>query len=752
MAFLSAVPAMSVAADGAPAVIALGPAGEVPPEVGDYLRRYRPTASYVLGSAVAGAYRRLPADSADAAAIVLAKTFWKASACAVVCRSDDYGSALVASALAGRLRAPLLFAGANGLSAAAAGELKRLGARRVVAVALPSDAVGKLRAGGRRAIALADARAVLAWMRKEKLSVEYIAAVNPTDRSRTVVRKLSLAGPLLAAARGGMVVPIAREVRWKVGFVGAECGKTRPKGIPKSKVPPRKGVIALGGRRVGFVMTSESRGHRCRLWLDRNANGAYDDPGEGPLVMGDVVTLAGKDWALTLGRKNGTGRADVRLTHPRAEQFQRDLRAHYDALGRCPELLCLVGFPDTIPQAIVSNGSSSPIDLTSDLPYANVDADPFAEIGVSRLVSESVTAATLAASRAVTYGKLGDGPWRRAVGEARWENTYRKLFENVGFEKAYRHDRDDLKWLVRPSKSAKGKRAREFDANSPLTGVAAITHMAHSWWKDLGQTYSMDSTVLLAPVLVESGGCLTATMDRQADFRSVIARLLRNGAVGFVGNARPGIAQQEQLRLEFWNAVLAGRSIGQAHRRAQNSQVVTVLEAGQKRQGGDRYEMYIRTLFGDPAVAMRVPSAPRSAPARVSVRGDVVSVHAPAAWWPVKMRVPEDWKKWADKDLYVVRGAGTYPLRRWCSQGYDREVTCYTAELRTARRVKGIRQVQSPPKPLGFSGKYYVDEHADGTRSYRWRVQLIDFDQIQGKILHKVDRLDYRISWADGPA
>jgi hypothetical protein len=42
-----------------------------------------------------------------------------------------------------------------------------------------------------------------------------------------------------------------------------------------------------------------------------------------------------------------------------------------------------------------------------------------------------------------------------------------------------------------------------------------------------------------------------------------------------------------------------------------------------------------------------------------------------------------------------------------------------------------------------------VDEHADGTRTYRWRVRLVDFDQPKGTILSKVDRLDYRIVFED---
>lgn len=66
-------------------------------------------------------------------------------------------------------------------------------------------------------------------------------------------------------------------------------------------------------------------------------------------------------------------------------------------------------------------------------------------------------------------------------------------------------------------------------------------------------------------------------------------------------------------------------------------------------------------------------------------------------------------------------------------------------------RLKRIEQVQSPPKPLGWTGKYVVDEHADGTRTYRWRVRLVDFDQPKGTILSQVDRLDYRIVFEDQP-
>jgi hypothetical protein len=142
-----------------------------------------------------------------------------------------------------------------------------------------------------------------------------------------------------------------------------------------------------------------------------------------------------------------------------------------------------------------------------------------------------------------------------------------------------------------------------------------------------------------------------------------------------------------------------------------------------------------------------LPSKPRSALARFEVKDDLVSVHAPENWWTVKMRVPEDWEKWADKPLYVVRGTGTYPHRTWCREGYDSEETYTNAELTTTRKVKSINQIQDLSKPLGWTGKHTVDENSDGSRTYRWRVRLIDFDQKSGKIINQLKRVDYRIEF-----
>ena len=735
MAYLAAVPAGMIATGGQPAVVALPGDGAVGVEIRDYLRRYKPKRTYTVS-----------ARSADAAACELSAAFWKSSPEVVLCGQGDYSSGLLASSLAGRLGVPLMFCGDAGVSSAAAREMARLGAARAIVVgkAKFSSSVVKV-------TRLAGARSALAWMRKNGLKTGYIAAVNPTDRTDTIIKKLSLAGPLLAAARGGVAVPLEYKSRWKTPFTGKQIKGDPPGGVTvrkrskNKKDLPRIGTIEFDGREYGFVTTVNPH----RLYVDFNGDGAFGAKGEGPLKTGDVVAFGDKSYAVTLGSNSGVGRADVRLTWPTVRKVCDDLKACYQSAGAPPEHLCIVGFLDALPQAVVMRDPSSRFgDVLTDYPYSNADADPFAEIAIARLIGENASLATLYASRSVTYGQLLDASWQDELGQARWENSYWRLFENYGFKKQFHHDVDDLKWLVKPAGKVRGKRAREFDQSSPLASVAAITHMAHSYWKALGQTYTWDSTVLLAPALVESGGCLTASLDRDAACRTVIARLLRNGAVGFVGNVRPGIAAQEHLRMVFWNGVLSGLTIGQAHRRSQNSMCLEVMDRGQMtRGGGQRYSLNIRTLFGDPAFRMRVPARAKVPPARVVVKGDTVTVHGPGAWWPVAVRVPEDWKKWKGRKLYVCRGPGTYVSRNWCGGGYDVERNYVNAEIRTSRKIKSIKQAQNPPAPLGWGEKYWSDEHADGTRTYRWRVRLLDFDQATGKITKKIDRVDYRIEW-----
>lgn len=751
LAFLAAVPAATVADHASlPSLIALNAAGEITPEIQDYTSRYQPQAVVLIGGAnrdlvVAGrTCMRIEAASADEAACKLSAMFWGDRKTAVICPDDDYESALVASALAARLHAPLLFTAKQQVSDECAREIRRMNVRELLAVGHCAESVRSLKDDSLQITELAGALEVMAWAKAKKLPVNYLAALNPLDRDHTVIRKLSLAGVLLAAGRDGLVAPLAFETRWKIPFSGEDMKGDLPADLPKSEAPPKAGKITMDGLTTGFLLTGRPKDKDLHVYFDLNGDGSYTGSGEGPFATGDTVELAGKRQLITLGTGSGAGKADVRLSWPPVQDVVGKLSHYYKALAAPPEYLCLIGFPDAIPQEI--RGDLGMVEeTTSDLPYANADADPFAEIGVARVIAENVSFATLFASRVLTYPSLLTPEWQDSACQAQWENTYNKLFENVGFKASYRHTTENLKWEIQPSEGNKGKRVSTFSQDSPLTRCAIITHMDHSWWHELGSTFGWDAETLLAPVVVESGGCLTAALDREPDFRSVIARMFRKGAVSFVGNSREGCAPQELQRMEFWTGVLAGRTIGQAHRQSINSALATVLDKEKDRGSAYGYQLHIRTLFGDPAFRMRVPGPPLSAPARTTVEGDTVTVHAPAQWWPVKIFTPPDWKQWAGKDLHVLRGAGTYALREWCAQEYDREETCVTAEFTTRHRVARIEQVQKPPAPLGMKGTWHADHNADGSNTYRWVVRLADFDQIKGLIVNSVDRLDYHL-------
>ena len=757
MAFLAAVPAATVVNNGAPSLVALDATATLSSEVLDYARRYQPDKVFVLGGSaenlvVAGRTSDvIKASSAEQAACLLSAMFWKTSAIAVLCPTNNYESGLVAAPLAARLRAPLLFVGAQGLSKPTVKELRRLGVQELIVIGNLSRGVPKLTQVAKQVTVLSGARDVMAWTRQRGLTVSYLAALNPLDRERTVIKKLSLAGALLAAGRQGLVAPLTYDVRWKVPFKGTELKGEAPEGLPKSDAKPKEGRIVLGKHEYAFIYTSTLNNSDRKVNIDLNGDGTYTGAKEGPFVTGDTVDLDGKRYAITLGGGNNevAKPAELHLTWPLAENLVNDdLQRYYEALGASPEHLCLVGFPDAIPQAIIGKGGIVQ-ELASDLPYSNADTDPFAEVGVARVIAENVSFATLFASRVLTYTSLFDAEWKDRACQARWENTCTKQFENVGFDASYLHSKENLKWLVAPAEGKKGKRAGTFEQDSPLARCAVMTHMDHSWWREMGATFSWDAEVLLAPVVIESGGCLTTALDREPDFRSVIARMFRKGAVAFSGNAREGCAPQELQRMEFWNGALAGQTIGQAHRRSINSALVTIHDKKENAGGAYWYQLRIRTQFGDPAFTLRVPAPPRSAPARIAVDGETVTVHAPAQWWPVKMVVPEDWKQWAGKDLFVLRGSGTYALRQWCNEQYDREETFMTAEFTTRRRVAKIVQVQKPPAPLGWNGSYYVDEHADGSRTYRWAVRVADFDQIKGVMVNAIERLDYQITYQE---
>jgi hypothetical protein len=477
-AYLAALSGSAALNDGMPIVLGVAADGSLRAEASDFLRRYRPERVLQIGAAPEEERepkRELVAgDDADAVACELATRCFAHSARAVVCRSDDYPSALAAAVLSVRWRAPLLFSSESGLSARASETLGALGVRSACFVGARADA-NRLAPAVASVERLANAAEVARWMQKHALAIEYVAATAPIDRSAGQVRKLSLAAAALAAGRRGAVAPIE------------------------------------------FTPS------------------ASDQP---PPIS-----------------------ARVELTERALADFRKPL-------GRAPETLCIVALPETIPMAPVVCADGIDVEPVTDLVYANLDDDPFVELAFGRFIAEDALSATLLAARSLAYEELVDPSWSRRATVAEWERESAPVFARAGFTPQ----------LVEPAGAA-------LETGSPFAEVAALAHSSHASWLGLGTTYAADSSALLAPCIVETGGCSAASLDQDPEGRSVAARLLRNGAVAFAGNTRRAVAHYELYRSEFWNAVLAGSSIGRAHRRALNCLVASMLDHGESEHG-----------------------------------------------------------------------------------------------------------------------------------------------------------------------
>jgi hypothetical protein len=413
----------------------------------------------------------------------------------------------------------------------------------------------------------------------------------------------------------------------------------------------------------------------------------------------------------------------------RVAVVKRALSDTHAAIGAAPEYLCLVAMPDSLPMAPVESKDGIDAPSVSDLEYGQLDQDPFVESAIGRLVAEDGAAALLLASRGLAYERLVDAPWSSRFAMAEWEGQYGDLFANAGFEAAPHLDL-----------------GATIGADSPLTNVAAIVHASHASWLQLGTTYAWDSRVLLAPCVVESAGCSTASLDQDPEHRSVAARFLRNGAVAFVGNVRRTIAQYELYRSEFWSSALSGESLGRANRRGLNALLVASLDEGEQDTGPHRYELFNAAFYGDPALVLHRPANPRSRAAHAELHGSDLVVHAPAAWWKSSVFAPEDWKRDPAATITTFRGFGVDADTRWDGEHKrNLETPYFVVKFTMRQRVSRIVPVGAPPKPLGWTGHFFVDDHGDGTRSIFLRVRLVDFDMDAGRLLNAVDTLHFRV-------
>ena len=649
--------------------------------------------------------KTLAANSPQQAACSLAKQFWHRSDTVVVCDVSDYRSALAASALAARLKAPLLYSSDGKLSEATRQCAQDLSARRCIFVGAKAPQV----AGIKKSVQLADAVAVVSWMKNQGMAVDYLAAANPQDRTRVgAVRKSSLAAPLLAAGHSGAVALLDFDTQYKRPIQASAKGAIMLPGSVKVAPGGTAGKINLNGQAALFTVNAK---HTKLHLFDTNGKsiGTYE--------TGDRMPLGNRMYTVALDPESGKGTADVWLTWPGVPEMREALRAYYHADGRHPQYLCLLGWPDVIPQAIIRRSPGSNEDLPSDVPLANTDSDPFVELALGRIIGEDVYSTILTATRGLVYNDLKNPSWTKRLGLVDWSVRQAKEFEDYGFANPVLHTSKD----------------GHVAADSPITDVAAINHGMHSWRLGLGGFMDCESRVLFAPAMIESSGCSTMQIDHDKYNRSVAARLLRDGAVCVAGNIRNGIAQQELYRSEFWNAIMQHKTVGQAHRYALNRALLGALANHQTDRGGFRYQFYIRALYGDPDVHISIPSKLDERPAHFQRDGSRVIVYGPSKWHIESIGTSPSWHCKHDK-VYTAyaRGVGK---QSWFDNK-ERHIMSkyyYTVELKTDKHLASIRQLTKLPKPLGWSGKFWVDKHQDGTRSIFWRVRIFNINDYTGK-------------------
>jgi hypothetical protein len=730
-AYLAAIAAAAQLGDGVPVALAVDAAAPWRPELLDFLRRWKPARVLWLGEplaepqhAEAPQLELLAATSALDAALVCARSAWKQVPRVVLCDAEDRAATLAAAALAVRSRQPL-FPLPRGADVAALHEpLQSLGVRAALWVG--SSAAPRI--DSLAIESLASAEAVVAWMARTGLPVDYLAAVNPLEVAPHRARHLTLVAPLLAGARGGAVAPLPFEVQWKREHRASEALTESLPGAAASSAGWRRGKLALAGRELAFLTSTDPATQRVRVQIDRDGDGCYDGAGEGPLETGQEIELAGRACAVDLHAEERPNGEKLWLTTPNASALRAELERYRRAAAREPAYLCLVGWPEALPMAIVDHGQGIDADLVSDLPLAQSDADLFVEPAFARFVAEDLPSATLLACRGFVREELEPARWRGRFATAEWAEDERALYEDLGLRFAGHH--------------AGGQ---PFAERSPLREVDLLVHSSHAMWTEIGQTYAWNTPTLLAPSFVISHGCSTASLDQDAERRSAPARLLRNGAVAFAGNGRRGIAQSAFFFSALWNALQSGETLGAAHRRAANATLVAMLDHGQSRGGSYYYQAYHQAVFGDPALALGY--AKRGAPraARTELREARAIVHGPARWVRWSSPPLEEWKC-ALPRIHVWRGAGVAMECHWLGrEKRDEEHYYVVAEVRVPARFKGIEPIAAPAEPLGWRGGCYVDEHADGTRSLLWRVRVLDGDAHEGKVRGKVERAEFRL-------
>ncbi len=411
-------------------------------------------------------------------------------------------------------------------------------------------------------------------------------------------------------------------------------------------------------------------------------------------------------------------------THPVVKQ----LNALYDHMGYHPEFLAIVGAHDALPLTRKASIFDNPVNEhpVSDLPYGEVDEDPFLDIAIGRIVGDTFTEMSNLATRTTTYDQLQDGNWEhRFVESGLWGfDELRPIMLNVGYD-APEHLSE-----------------QEISAKESLE-VGAILHKDHSYCQVLGHAFELSTPTLFAPAIVVSRGCSVGGIDLlNSDQRSIVDHMLGLGAVAFVGASRNAIAHNTIIEVSMWNHLLAGETAGQAFRSGINDTIVHWLD--DNNSSGLRYSLDIEVLFGDPAWKMSVPDEPNTLPAHAVEEDNVVTIHQPEEWTLIQF-MPEQLEEWNyTGDLFMYAGPGAIPKTYW-SGSHDAEDLYYGVKINRPTAPSSVTQQTEHNSPLGGTDNHYVDSHQDGSVSVHWSVRLIDYDMYTGAVTTESPSFEYLI-------
>jgi hypothetical protein len=399
--------------------------------------------------------------------------------------------------------------------------------------------------------------------------------------------------------------------------------------------------------------------------------------------------------------------------------IKEELQELYQNIGRYPAYLALVGNATSIPlnyptpNEQAGNYNASP----ADLDYADVDADPFPDIAIGRIMAYDIFDASLLTCRIATYEHLLDGVWEKTMVDVggQWNSAYQNaLGANYGFQST------DLIGSLSP--------------NQPLE-ASLIGHNDHSSYHDVGGAFGLDSRNVLAPAVILSNGCATSAIDFETLIEShddatgwkntdrgsgalVVNQLFKLGAVAFLGSTRSDTGAGKIKQSGALNALLTGEPLGRGYMAGVDTMTVNGAD--------DQRRNWI--LLGDPGLKIHVPAAPKVAPASHQLRNNSSHTATLTVNLPRTLFTPEVDKTWC------AHWGLTYP-QFWGEKAglYGMDVDrFYMVRQTITKPVLNVEELDSWPVvktwvwgdvKLGMMNPPMIDFKQDGTQQLVWAIR-----------------------------